>query len=74
MFIIAFICIAIEWRLATINPKDLTVSKQNEIEWELRLPDKHPLMPEDCIEFVIDSPYSNPDDYQSFDSKKTPSC
>jgi hypothetical protein len=52
----------------------LTVGKKNELEWELRLPDKHPLTPGDCIEFVVDSKYEDKEYYKSFDTTKSPTC
>jgi hypothetical protein len=70
MFIASVRCNPVTWRMATVNPKDLTVGKKNELEWELRLPTSHPLTPGDCIEFELESKYKDKDYYQSFDLSK----
>ena len=62
------------WPLAALTPKDLTVGKVNELEWALKLPNSMQLLPKDCIEFVVTSPYKDPLEYSSFKKDSPTRC
>jgi hypothetical protein len=57
-----------------VTPMDITVSRESEVDWNLKLPDSISLLADDCIEFTFVSPYEDASTYQSFDLANSVTC
>jgi hypothetical protein len=62
------------WQSMLVTPMDITVSRESEVDWNLKLPDSISLLADDCIEFTFVSPYEDASTYQSFDLANSVTC